>query len=269
MVNKIEALDDSQFKQLIETSVSIADVLRKLEYSVKGNSWAYQIIRDRMEKLQINFENKIPVDNTKQRKDKIPLSEILVENSAYASSKLRNRLIKEGLKEEKCECCKITEWQGKPLNFELHHINGIHTDNRLENLQILCPNCHSQTENFGCKNNKKTSTNTIKEIPESVKKEIMDKVSEIGIVEARKQLSYRNTLINKVVKERHDVIILISPEGKELEFPTIKGAAIYIHETCGLGASIDGVRSNLSNILAGRQKTCQGFKCYKKHFDEL
>ncbi len=262
MVNKIEMLDDSQFIELITSSTSTADVLRKLNYSVKGNSWAYQIIKDRMTKLQISFI-KNSIQNV-THKETTPLDDILIENSDYPSSRLRSRLIKEGLKEEKCEKCKITEWQGMPLNFELHHINGIHTDNRLENLQILCPNCHSQTENYGCKNHQMSVNPSSQEIPESVKKEIMDKVSEVGVIEARKQLSYRNSLINKVVKENHNIIVLISPNGKELEFPTIKGAAIYINSICGLGASVESVRSNLSNILAGRQKRCQGFTCYKK-----
>ena len=48
----------------------------------------------------------------------------------------------------------MTEWQGKPIPLELHHINGDNTDNRLENLQLLCPNCHAQTETYGGKNQK-------------------------------------------------------------------------------------------------------------------
>jgi HNH endonuclease len=61
---------------------------------------------------------------------------------------LKLRLIKEGLKQNCCERCGLSEWRGGALTLALHHVNGERTDNRLGNLQLLCPNCHSQTENF-------------------------------------------------------------------------------------------------------------------------
>lgn len=77
----------------------------------------------------------------------------MVENSTYSNmTKFKNRLIKANLIEYKCSCCGITEWNGKPLTLQLHHINGNNRDNRLENLTFLCPNCHSQTDNFSGKN---------------------------------------------------------------------------------------------------------------------
>lgn len=68
-------------------------------------------------------------------------------NSTYIkSSVLKEKLIKEGYKENKCESCGITSWLGKDIVLELHHKNGNHYDNDINNLQILCPNCHSIQE---------------------------------------------------------------------------------------------------------------------------
>lgn len=77
-----------------------------------------------------------------------PLNEILVDGSIYGSNKLRIRLIRDGIKEHRCENCELSEWMGEKIKLELHHINGDNCDNRLDNLQILCPNCHSITDNF-------------------------------------------------------------------------------------------------------------------------
>jgi len=66
-------------------------------------------------------------------------------------------LINEGYKENRCEICGISEWNGKQLVCQLHHIDGDTTNNELSNLQILCPNCHSQTENY-CGNSNKSDT---------------------------------------------------------------------------------------------------------------
>lgn len=59
---------------------------------------------------------------------------------------LKDKLIRDGIKEYKCEICGISEWQGVKLPLELHHKNRNHFDNDLSNLQILCPNCHSIQE---------------------------------------------------------------------------------------------------------------------------
>jgi hypothetical protein len=60
---------------------------------------------------------------------------------------LKARLIGAGLKRPECEECGLSEWRGKPLAVQLHHVNADPLDNRVENLMLLCANCHSQTEN--------------------------------------------------------------------------------------------------------------------------
>ena len=83
----------------------------------------------------------------------ILLSEILEgKHPQYQTNKLRKRLISENIKDEKCEVCGIVDWNGSPVSFELDHINGVRTDHRLQNLRIICPNCHSQTETYRAKN---------------------------------------------------------------------------------------------------------------------
>lgn len=90
------------------------------------------------------------------RQWKIPIEQLLVAGRKGTNrSHLKSRLICEGLKENRCEVCGITEWRGKPLNMELHHVNGNGEDNRLENLQLLCGNCHAQTDNWGGRGRKR------------------------------------------------------------------------------------------------------------------
>jgi 5-methylcytosine-specific restriction endonuclease McrA len=88
-------------------------------------------------------------DSSEFDKVRIPLIDIISGEfkGHYLSSRLRKRLIKDGYKENKCEECGIKEWNGKSLTCELHHIDGNRGNNKLENLLIICPNCHSQTPN--------------------------------------------------------------------------------------------------------------------------
>jgi Zn finger protein HypA/HybF involved in hydrogenase expression len=82
-----------------------------------------------------------------------PLENILVVGSSYNRYQLKNRLIAAGLLDNKCsECGSLPEWNGKFLSLQLDHINGVFNDNRLENVRLLCPNCHSQTPTFAGKN---------------------------------------------------------------------------------------------------------------------
>jgi Zn finger protein HypA/HybF involved in hydrogenase expression len=71
----------------------------------------------------------------------------------YSSrASVRKQIIKQNLIEYKCEKCQISTWEGQKLSLHLDHINGKNGDHRLENLRFLCPNCHSQTNNYTGRN---------------------------------------------------------------------------------------------------------------------
>ncbi len=79
-----------------------------------------------------------------------PLDAVL--NKAKNRSTVKRRLLEAGILSNRCEWCGITEWRGRPISIQIDHVNGIHDDHRLENLRMLCPNCHSQTDTHGARN---------------------------------------------------------------------------------------------------------------------
>lgn len=80
------------------------------------------------------------------------MSALLVRDPYRSRHNVKARLRREGLKRNRCEVCGLSEWLGRPLSMALRHVNGDGRDNRLENLQPLCPYYHSQTENFSGRN---------------------------------------------------------------------------------------------------------------------
>ena len=127
-------------------STSVRQVLQRLGLAEAGGNYA-QVKRTLLEQ-RIDVGHFLGQGHNKGKKlDKPPvrtLASILVAKSEFQSYKLKKRLFKAGLKEVKCErCgwCEISQDGRTPL--ELNHINGDRFDNRIENLRVLCPNCHS------------------------------------------------------------------------------------------------------------------------------
>lgn len=153
--------NNEDFILAVKESYSYAEIMRKLGLQPAGGN--YDKIKRTIKQLNLDtthmtgqgWNNGIKYKNPRPP---MPIEEILVENSSYVSSNsLRKRLLKEKIKEPKCECCGATEWLGKPIALELHHVNGIKDDLRIENLQILCPNCHAFTDNYRGKNQGKSA----------------------------------------------------------------------------------------------------------------
>jgi hypothetical protein len=88
---------------------------------------------------------------------KTPTDEILIKNCVWGGTthKLRIRLIKEGYFKHQCYDCQNTHWKNELIPLELEHKNGNRTDNRIENLTLLCPNCHALTPTYRGRNKKK------------------------------------------------------------------------------------------------------------------
>lgn len=145
---------DDQLKLAVSNNKSIAGVIRDLGLKPAGGN--YNTVNQKIKELNLDishFTGKGWNVGLKFKPNKAkPLSEILVKDSNYQSYKLVKRLLSEEVKERKCECCNRTTWNNNPIPIELHHINGDHHDNRIENLQILCPNCHAQTGSYRGKN---------------------------------------------------------------------------------------------------------------------
>lgn len=77
-----------------------------------------------------------------------PICDVLVAGRRRNRTHVKQRVLSSGLKDNRCDECGITEWRGERLAMQLHHVNGDGSDNRLVNLRLLCPNCHSQTANY-------------------------------------------------------------------------------------------------------------------------
>lgn len=148
---------DEQFLQAIKDSKYMGETLRRLGLTEGSRQSANKLLKKLKPDISHWIDaNVLKLSNFKTGLVEIPLEEILVKNSKYTYSDLKGKLIKNKLLEDKCsECGLKDQWNGKLLVLQIDHINGEHDDNRIENLRLLCPNCHSQTDTF-CGKHKST-----------------------------------------------------------------------------------------------------------------
>lgn len=108
-----------------------------------------------MRKMGIVYKGNMSSKGKEVFGSRVSADKYLIKGSHIKSAKLKGKLFRDGLKEKKCECCGIEEWNGLPAPLELDHIDGDHYNNELSNLRILCPNCHAQTDTHSGKNRSK------------------------------------------------------------------------------------------------------------------
>lgn len=176
MISVYNKIGKDELQKIINNSSSIRQVIECLGLSSNG-SGGYSVFRKKV--IELNLDLSIFHENMKKhrknimnniRQTNLKLEDFLIENSNYCRCHLKKRLLKEGILKNICGICNLPpQWNGKSLTIQLHHINGINNDNRIDNLIMVCPNCHSQLKT------KKTKEKNIKQIEKDNKKEEKNK----------------------------------------------------------------------------------------------
>lgn len=101
-----------------------------------------------LKRLGLSYKGNMSGKGFKAPPFRKPVEDYLFNGSTISSHKLKLKLLRDDLKQKICERCKGEKWLDKEMPLELHHINGDRFDNRISNLQLLCPNCHALTDNY-------------------------------------------------------------------------------------------------------------------------
>ena len=165
LIMEINKYNKEYFESIVRKSINISDVARNLKLNpFCGNR---NTIKKYIKLYNIDISHFTITHNTNGIINNLlqyrKLSEILIKNSNFSTSHLKERLYDEGLKERKCEKCGQDEnWHGEHISLILDHINGMNDDLRIENLRILCPNCNATLPTHGGKNVKHVKKEKIK-----------------------------------------------------------------------------------------------------------
>lgn len=197
-------------KDIIESSETYSEMLRKMGLRITGSNYGKlkKFISDN--KLVTKKLLTMSEYTKKYNFGKIySLEEVLVENSNYSRTNLKAKLYKCGLKKRNCEMCNQSElWFGKKISLILDHINGVHDDNRIENLRILCPNCNATLDTHCGKNNRnKTKKSPVLDKNRHLRKVnrpeyeiLVDEINEMGYVGVGKKYGVSDNAVRKWVK---------------------------------------------------------------------
>ena len=153
---KLHKYTPEQLVDAIDTSFSIRECLIKLNVVPAGGN--YEVFKKAVAYYELDtshFLGKAANCGNKHKGGSIarPLQDYLDNKYPIQSYKLKNKLLKEELLKYTCAWCGLIDsWNDKPIVLELDHVDGNNKNNNLNNLRLLCPNCHSQTDTFRGKN---------------------------------------------------------------------------------------------------------------------
>jgi hypothetical protein len=145
---------DEQFIDAVRKAKSYRQVLSLLGLKEAGGNYA--ALKRRIHELGLDISHMTGQawNRGVVRGPQLDIEEYLNNKRSIQSHKLKLRLIRQGIFEHKCYCCGLTSWNGQPIPLELEHKNGNPQDNSLDNLTLLCPNCHALTTTYRGKNKK-------------------------------------------------------------------------------------------------------------------
>lgn len=154
-MKKWEKFTDEQLEQLVKDSKSVRELAEKIGYNLDSGSGATSV-KNMLELKHFDTSHFLSQNWNKNNFDYSRFQE----GKYIKSSSALNALI--FLRGRKCECCLQEKWNNQLIPLEIHHIDGNHLNNKLDNLQILCCNCHALTNNFKGRNQQSTSKNNPK-----------------------------------------------------------------------------------------------------------
>ena len=159
---KLKHLNLEEVKKVVLNTSSAAEACRRLGMSTQGTATRFRAFLDQNNidyshwTGQLWSKDKTSLEDKRIKSTGSTYEDVFCEDSSASATYVKSLIIRKQLLPYKCSVCNMNPiWNGKELKLQMDHINGNRKDQRLENLRMICPNCHSQTETFGSKNKSK------------------------------------------------------------------------------------------------------------------
>ena len=146
---KMRRYTDQKLRQAVGSCFSLRAVIQTIGLVPAGGN--YEVVKKRIREMNLDtshFTGQGYLRGGNHTYRTRPLLDVLVRGKLENTWRLKNRLLKEGLKRHQCEHCGRNRWLKSPIPLEIHHRNGDRRDNSLPNIELLCPNCHALTGNY-------------------------------------------------------------------------------------------------------------------------